>query len=284
MRLTYTDLLAQHLRNIGKQGSTDTTLITDFQNNLAQRYQMVLVITVGSVNYPLTVISSQHSWDVLNAIQIQPSAIPQFIFPRRDDFGIWPIPQDAYSITFNYYIRDRSLLVDDYTTGTVVATAGSTTITGTTTTFTAGMVGRWFTITDTANPDYGYWYRISGYSSATSLALENGWQGTTISSATTYKIGQCPEIPEEGHVMLVDGTTADFYAGIRADIEKATWFDNKFWTGQGNNSNRKIGDDTIKGGLIGLMNRYSSRDNKSLVNRQPKIWPPNFKVWGSTIS
>ena len=50
------------------------------------------------------------------------------------------------------------------------------------------------------------------------------------------------------------------------------------------NSNRKIGDDTIKGGLIGLMNRYSSRDNKSLVNRQPKIWPPNFKVWGSTIS
>lgn len=319
MRLTYTDLLAQHLRNIGKQGSTDATLIADFQNSLAQRYQMVfanlqgyvtqvpktastvasqqyyhypvgvskiddVMVTVGSVNYPLSVINSQHAWDVLNSIQIQPSSIPQFIFPRRDDFGIWPIPQDTYSITFYYYIRDRSLLVEDYTTGTVVATSGSTTITGTLTTFTPGMVGRWFTITDTTNPDYGYWYRISGYNSDVSISLENSWQGETISSAVSYRIGQCPEFPEEGHIMLVDGTTADFYAGLRADVEKATWFDNKFWTGQGNNSSRKIGDDNIKGGLIGLVNRYASRDNKALVNRQPKTWPPQFKVWGSSIS
>jgi len=307
------------LRNIGQDGSSDTTILADFNARLAQRYQMVFAvlrsyvtqsvktastvaaqqyygyplglskiddvyITIGSVKYPMQIINSQHAWDVLNAIQIQPSTIPQFIFPRKADFGIWPIPQDAYTITFNYYIRDRSLLVEDYTIGTITATNGDATIIGDGTTFTSAMVGRWFTITDTTNADYGWWYRVSAYNSTTSLELENSWQGTTILTGVTFKIGQCPEIPEEGHILLVDGVTADFYAGQRSDIEKATWFDNMFWTGQGNNNNRKLGDDTIKGGLIGLANRYSDRDPSGLIRRQPKIFPPEIKIWGTTIS
>lgn len=318
MRMSYTDLKNQFLRNIGKDGSTDTYLIADFNNRLAQRYQMVfsmlqdyqtavtktastvasqqyysyplgvsktddVVVTVGSVKYPLTPIHSQHQWDVLNAIQIQPSAIPQFIFIRRNDFGIWPIPQDAYTITFNHFIRDRSLLVEDYTTGTVTVTNGDATITGDSTTWTAAMVGRWFEITDTTNVDYGWWYRISSFTNTTSIELENTWQGTT-NATLTYRIAQTPEIPEEGHIMLSDGVTADYYAGMRSDIEKATWWNNVFWTGDGNNNNRKIGDDNIKAGVIGLVNKYSSRDESSIVNRQPKVWPPQYKVWGTTLS
>lgn len=319
MRMTYTNIREQFLRNIGKQGSTDATIIADFNARLANRYQMVFatmnnyqtqqpktsttadsvqyyhyplgvskvddcIITIGNVNYPLQVINSQHSWDILNAIQIQPSAIPQFIYPRRDDFGIWPIPRGAYTITFYYYIRDRSLIVPDYTEGTISLTNGDTSIIGTGTNFTPAMVGRWFEVTDISNADYGWWYRVSGYNSTTSLTLENAWQGTTTSSSVTFRIGQCPEIPEEGHILLVDGVTADFYAGPRADIEKATWFDNMFWTGQGNNSSRRLGDDTIKGGLIGLANRYSDRDDSGLVYRQPKVWPPQYKVWSSNIN
>jgi hypothetical protein len=119
---------------------------------------------------------------------------------------------------------------------------------------------------------------------ATSLTLENSWQGTTIAAGVTYRIGQCPEIPEEGHIMLADGATADFYAGLRSDIEKATWWNNVFWTGDGNNNNRKIGDDNIKAGLIGLVNKYASRDESAIVNRQPKVWPPQYKVFATTIS
>ena len=189
-----------------------------------------------------------------------------------------------FTITFYYYIRDRSLSVDDYLDGTVSLTNGDATVTGTSTTFTPAMVGRWFEVTDTTNPDYGWWYRVASYTSATSIELDNTWQGTTTASAVTYRIGQCPEIPEEGHILLVDGVTADFYAGPRADIEKATWFDNMFWTGQGNNSNRKLGDDNIKGGLIGLCNRYAERDDTRLVSRQPKVWPPQYKVWATSIS
>ena len=148
MRLSYSDIKNQFLRNIGQVGSTETNLLADFNSNLNQRYQMVwsklkgyqsqqpktmatvdsqqyyhypegtskieaCVVVIGSVQYPLTTIYSQKQWDTLNAIQIQPTAIPQFIFPRRDDFGIWPIPRDAYVMNFNRHIRMRNLSVED---------------------------------------------------------------------------------------------------------------------------------------------------------------------------
>jgi len=241
-------------------------------------------ITIGDVKYPLTTIYSQSSWDTLNAITIQPSTFPQFIFPRRDDFGVWPIPQDEYDITFSYYIRDRNLLVDDYTGGTVVCTNGDATVTGTDTVFTTAMVGRWFTITNTATPGEGYWYRIASWTSATSIELENAWQDTTIAAAVAYRIGQCPEIPEEGHIILADGATADFYAGLQDDAVKATWWNNKFFTGDGNNPNRNFGDKTIMGGLIGLYNKYSNRDKSKLISRRPSFYTPYDKVWASEIT
>ena len=46
-------------------------------------------LTTGGVDYPLTTINSQREWDKLNEVSFSGSAIPQFIFPRRDDFGIW---------------------------------------------------------------------------------------------------------------------------------------------------------------------------------------------------
>lgn len=318
MRLTYTDIQNQYLRNIGKAGSTDTTILSDLQLNLGQRYQLMLAkmgnymtqipktastvvnqqyyhypsgivnietatINLGTYTAPLEVINSQHNWDILNSIQIQASAVPQFIFPRRDDFGIWPTPQGVYTINFNYHWRDRNLGVADYTTGTVTATNNSTTIVGVGTTWTSAMVGRWFVVTDTTAPGQGYWYRIAAFNSTTSLTIETSYEATT-SAGVTYRIGQTPELPEEGHIILVDGATSDFYAGLMADIPNATWFNNKFWTGDGNNNSRKEGDPNIKGGLIGLMNLYADRNNTKIVNRKPRLSPLTYKVWGVTLS
>jgi len=319
MKLTRTDLKNKYLINIGKQGAVDTTLIADFNMNLSQRYQMVLshlqdyqtqktvttssvaaqqyyhyplgitkidnvYATINNVKYPLETVNSQLTWNIFNAIQIQPSVFPRFIFPRRDDFGIWPIPQTVYTITFSSFIRDRDLLVDDYTTGTVTIDNGSATLVGIGTAWTAAMVGRFFQVTDTANADYNWWYRISGYNTAQSLTLENSWQGTTIAAGVAYRIGQCPEIPEEGHIMLVDGVTADYYSGIRADVDKGTAWNNRFWTGDMNNNTRKLGDDNIKGGLIGLVNKYADRDNHALVTRRKNVWTPASRVWGYSIT
>jgi len=317
MKLTYTDIKNAFFRKTGNN-SSNTNILDDFKLNLSQRYQLTLskinsyvtqtsfsdttvastqyypypagmvrvenaVITIGSFRYPLTIINAQHNWDILNAIQIQASAIPQFIYPRGRDYGIWPIPQSAYPITFNYYPRDHALLVEDETTGTISVTTGDATVTGSGTAFTAGMVGRWLQITDTSATDYGYWYKVLTHTDATHIELDTEYQGSTL-TGLTYRIGQVPSIPDEGHIILVDGVVSDFYSGQRNAKDDADWYENRFWTGDGRNPSRKFGDDNVTAGLIGLENKYKDRDQGHLVNRRADLSPIPYKVFATTLS
>lgn len=240
-------------------------------------------ITIGSVNYPLRPILSRFDWEQLNSIQIQASAVPQFYFSRRDDFGIWPIPQAVYTGNLSYHYRDRNLSVADYQTGTVTVTAGSNVITQTGGTFTSAMVGRWFTINDPTVPGQGYWYRIVNYISSSSLQINQPWTNAT-ASTTSYRIGESPELPEEGQVLLAIGTTADFYGGMQKDPTNFAFYNNMFWTGDPGNSSRQEGDGKIGGGLIGLVDRYSDRDDRRLIKRKPKLNPLQYKVFATTLS
>lgn len=304
---------------IGKANQyNDSVLLDDFKYNLGSRYQVAwdtlssyvntdelssttvaaqqyyyypvgtqsvesVTITIGSVQYTLSPIYSQDQWNWFNALQVQPTSIPQLFFPRRDDFGIWPIPQDAYTITFQRFFRDRNLLVDDVTSGTVSVTQGSTTITGSSTTFSAAMAGRWFTITDTTAPGQGYWYRIASRTSDTSITLDTYYAGTT-GSGLSYRIGETPELPEGAHHLFPYGTAADYYAGLRNNVENSKRFDNYFWTGSMSNISRDITDKNITGGLIGLQRKYKDRDREVIVERRPTLLSPTYKVFAETIS
>ena len=315
MRLTYTSLKDQFLDNIGNPGSTDTTLSNFFDRNLGPKYQLILAeltdhktqpppktastvadqvyyhyppdvvdienvqVTVNSVDHPLETVHSQSVWNWLNSLTIQTSAIPQFVFPRRDDFGIWPTPQDAYTITFDYHMRDRNLTVADYTTGTVTVTQNSATITGSGTTFTANMVGRWFQVT--TNTLDSYWYRISAYTSATVITLESVYEGAS-GSGLSYKIGESMETPEETHILLADAVTSAWYAGPAQDITKATWWNNVFWTGDGNNNSRSLAN--TNGGLLGAKKRYASRSNSRVIRRIKQLNSASSKLWATTLS
>jgi hypothetical protein len=216
-------------------------------------------------------------------MQIQPTAIPQFYFPRKDDFGIWPVPTSAYSINYNTFDRDRNLSVADYAVGTALCTNSSTSVVGTSTTWTAGMVGRWFTITDTTVPGQGYWYRVAGFTDATHITLDRPWNAATIATST-YRIGESPELPEEAHILLADGTASDYYAGLRNDSAKATWWNNKFYTGDGNNNIRDKNSKDIMGGLIGLIKSYENRDKSNLVYKVARPRSVYWKIFGSSIS
>lgn len=396
MRLTYSNILAQHLRNINLVGSTDANILADFNYNLGQRYQLILAtladfvttqeygfsvgmqttllssgvaktisgitsssttatvttsgahgystsnvveitgaspsgyngkytitvtstttftytlsaaltspatvsqyypypqgevqiegmyITIGSVNYPLQCITSRFDWEQLNAIQIQASAIPQFYFPRRDDFGIWPTPQTVYTGNMSYRYRDRNLSVADYTgPGTIVLTQGSATVVGTSTSFTPAMVGRWLVVTDPTIPGQGYWNRVVGYTSATVIQLYQPWTAATTSAISLYTIGETPEIPEEGHTILAAGTTADYYGGMQKDPDNYTMFDNIFWTGNPKNGKRTMGDKELTGGLLGLRDKYVDRDDRHLIKRKPRLNPLQYKVWATSLS
>jgi hypothetical protein len=306
-------------RNINSVGSDDPNILAEFNYQLGVYYQLALaklrnyktqkgytfsttaqsqyypyppgeitvesvVITVGSVNYPLQIISSQYLWDRLNAIMIQASALPQFYFPTRDGVGIWPIPQATYSGVMNYHYRDRNMLVEDVDGGSVTVTNGSATVERVgDPIFTSAMVGRWFEITDQDVPGAGYWYRVEEYVDGNEITLERTWVGET---ATTFGwlIGETPDIPEEGHQYLVDGATGGFYNEFRKDLESGQAYLNKYFTGDPGNSNRNFGDNTVQGGIIGLVNTYADRDDQKIIKRQPELNPLVYKAWATSLS
>lgn len=292
--------------------------MTDFQYSLGNRYQMMMgtlssyinqdtaedytvneqqfyklpvatvgfdsaTVTIGSVKYTLQPIYSQTTWNYLNSLVVIPTSLPQFIFIRASDYGIWPTPTGAYLIEFNRFFRDRNLMIEDYSDGTISVTADDATVTGSGTTFTAAMVGRWFTVTDLTSPGQGYWYRVSSVTDSTRLELEQAWNSSS-GSALTYRIGETPLVPEEGHVSLAMGATADFYLGLRNDTGNATWFDNMYWTGSGMNTSRDIDDKNVTGGLIGILRKYADRDRDNIIHRQPGIINPSYVLWGQVIT
>lgn len=113
------------------------------------------------------------------------------------------------TITFNYKRRVTDLSLADYTTGTVTATNGSTTITGSGTGFVANYLpaagsvlalNLWIKVTPPGGD--GNWYQISSLDSATALTLVNTYQGGTTSGAS-FIIGQMPLLLEDYHDLLI---------------------------------------------------------------------------------
>jgi len=127
--------------------------------------------------------------------------------------GAWGLTTGTYQVIFSSgEIRDVTLtngattatwtngLGESATSAITVGTdTGGSIVTGTGTTFTADMVGRFIKITETtaANGGDGYWYEIGSYYSSTIIGLLKRYEGTAIASATAaYTIGQTSLIPE----------------------------------------------------------------------------------------
>lgn len=319
MRQTYSTMYAKFLRNIESVGTSDQNIVAEFNYQLGVHYQLMLaklvnyktyltspittsantqyyayppgyvnsdglVITVGSVNFPLKIINSEYLWEVLNSITVQASVLPQYYYPRRDDFGIWPIPQATYTGNIYYHYRDRNLMVADYAEGTIAVTNGQASVVGTNTHFTQAMVGRWFTIDDTTVPGQGYFYRVVSVTDATHLTLFQNWVGSTASGVSSYRIGESPEIPDDLHMYLVDGVTGGFYKDYRHDAASSVPYYNNFWTGDPANPSRRIGDTEVPAGLIGGVNLYEDRDDDPIIDRNPRLSPLTMRVWAQSIT
>ncbi|HEC65428.1 MAG TPA: hypothetical protein ENI23_09045 [bacterium] len=238
-----------------------------------------ITVTTGGIKYPLTPIDSQESWDDLNQIDFSPTTFAQKVFVRRDDFGIWPTPAaDDDTITLNYNVIHKDMANTDHTAGTVSTTQNDATVTGTDTSFTAAMVGRWFK----ADSD-GEWYRITSFTSLTSIELESVFEGTAV-SGDTYVIGESPEVPVELHELIPHFATAQFYMGPKRNIEKAQGHLNYFWTSDFMNNSRRMRD--AHGGLLYAVRRYAAtgRSNSRLVRRRGSVVSRFNEAWRTTLS
>jgi len=234
--------------------------------------------TQGGVDYPLQVIEANEHWEELNQIDFSGSAIPQLMFPRASDIGLWPIPQTAgETITLNYIKKVKDMSATDYSTGTITIVTNTTTATGSGTAFTSAMVGRWLR----ADSD-GFWYPISAFSSTTSITLETYFEGSSV-AADTFLIGESPDIPEDLHEYIPYKAAAAYMAGYRHDPIGAQAFLNYFYTGDFNNPRR---DSNVAGGILGAKSSYDTkgRANSGLVRRTKTINSRFNEVWTSVIS
>lgn len=314
MKLTYSMLLADFLANTGLESSV--AIIAFFNRALQTRYQDALsafsswknqqtqstttvigqqyysyppgVVNIeaatlqqGTIVYPIRVVNSQEEWNYINQYPNTNTIIPQFVFPRQYDFGVFPIPQAENTLVLNFIYTTPPLNQTDYITGTTSVINGSQSVSSSGASFTTNMVGRYFVLTDTSGFPTDFWYRITGANDATDvLTLQSYYEGVTI-SGSNYIVGQVPELPDEAHILLSWGVTADWFAS-RGDTKKSSEFNNLYYTGDPTNAQR-FGKN-ILGGIIGLRERYSTRSDKKIVTMNKKSKVNYYINWVNSIT
>lgn len=179
-----------------------------------QAYQMppdflfmkTLTVTVGTTVYPVAEEEAQEYWDFLN-VTSQTSDVPQvyFIRPRFGHSGaeilLYPTPSTAgNTIRAVYEATDKDLSQDKYVTGNANVTNDSATVVGGSSApvWIQAMVDRYFKVTDAVGDNL--YYRIAVRNGATSITLENVFEGAT-GTNLGYEIVEIFALPEEMQIL-----------------------------------------------------------------------------------
>ncbi len=204
-----------------------------------------LYVTSGTTRYSAEEVYDEDTWQQMKRRTTGGNSdYLSHVFIRQRTFEIFPTPTTAgNTMTMIYESLSKDMVNADYTTGTITTLANAgTAVTGSSTVFTSAMVGRYFKI----NAD-GQWYRISAYSSATSITLATPYQGISISAGTSaYTIGEIPRTPAATHIIPVYFALWKHFEGVRRDKEMG-----KYYRGQY--------EDYMKWAKTNFGNRYSGQ-------------------------
>src|SRR6266576_2053302 len=167
---THKELMAAHDWYFAEKTANFTTVANTYTYNLPYDYGRLVGVTIqiSSIFYTLTEVASHDEWQKIQRYRsTYTSNIPELYHITGDAMEIYPVPSsngDASNGTFYYVKRVADMQYDNYTTGTVTLTNASTVVTGSGTTFTAAMVGRFIK----GNLD-GRYYEIATFTSTTVL-------------------------------------------------------------------------------------------------------------------
>jgi len=159
--------------------------------------------------------------------------------------AVFTLPTGVYSVRFSSGQSRLVLLTNGATSATwsapvtVAATSaitvgtilGGSILTGTGTTFTRDMIGRWIRITQLsdANTGDGAWYKISDFYNSTTIGISTPYQGTEIAVGTAaYRIGQCSVIPEAYQIAPIYRAAA-LYWNINNPNKLSLSLANQYW-------------------------------------------------------
>lgn len=184
-------------------------------------------VTSGGLTLPVVLVDSEEQWNRINLIPTMTVGIPTTGFIRgKNELGLYPIPSinSINGLIVSYEPRLKDLNIDD-TILSINVINGSVTV-ASSALFNSKMVGMSLQVTDGSD---GNWYPIVGYTSPSSITLENVYQGPT-STGVASIIGQVPDIPEDYQLGLVyfaaynyylkrkDGETAAEYKALFQDL------------------------------------------------------------------
>jgi len=251
-------------KNDARRYFTEKWIVADLQAN-QQSYTLpadsirgsAVRINNGSLIFPITSCESEQAWNALNVIPNFAVFYPQkYFFRGATEVLVWPTPSTLLTggLIIGYDARLADMYLDDTVGVTITATNNSQTITCTTGSFNANMVGMKFSVTDGSD---GNWYNVLSYMDGNTLVLDNYYQGPTVTTALTI-IGSCPDIPEEFQQGLEFYALHIFHLLKRGNVNKSNEF--------------KALYDVMHDGYVGA---YSSKETSQVVNSNEGIIPYN---------
>lgn len=271
-------------KDITETSATIPTVALQQSYDLPYNYGKVfsVTMTVGQIAYVLYPIEDDQLWLEINArAATYSTTIPSFYYIFEGQIEIYPKPSaTANTITVYYHKIVKDMTASDYITGTVSAlTNGGFTVTGSGTTWTTLMVGRFIRITSD-----GYWYEISAFTSATSLTLKKAYQGTTISAGSeAYTIGEMPLIPEAYQETLIQRPVAIYWMQRKQPaLSKMYWhmYDGGYEIGEGGQKEmgmvRQFIDDRSSKVESAVINSGMQDVRERALLTDPNMFPQNL--------
>jgi len=206
--------------------------------------------TATATIYAPEMIYDPTKWKLIQQYRLGTQDVPYFSYVENQKYYLAPTPATTgLLIRLRGRLQTRDLTIADYTTGTITSIAnGGTAVIGSSTVWTADMVGRYiqFTETTAANGGDGFWYQIGAWTDATHITLLKPYEGLSIAAGTAaYTIGQCSVIPEAYDIGIVYRATALYWDNQKDDRAKGYWM--KYDGGN------EQGLTDVYGGLVGQM-------------------------------
>lgn len=230
-------------------------------------------ISIGQLKYQPTFVMTQQEWDNINFLPYT-SDIPNYCYVYNGQLGIFPIPSTTGNVmTFNYKTRVADLSYSDYSVGTLATmAAGGTAVTGTSTLWTAFPQNTDIgfqnlnVMANVATGGDGLWYPISKFTSATALTLALPVvNAPSITTATTYTIGQLPLLSEDFSDMLVYYAMMTYFNSIVKDSDKYKLYKDLYDT------------------RLELLEQYAGTKNVNVdLQAEPNPTNPNLFLYSNT--
>lgn len=248
-----------------EQDFTITTVASQQDYDLVPTIDKVLSVSVLTSTFRTVpkLAPTLEEWDRINSTTATTSNYPEWYFVYNNQISFYPIPSDSSStITVHARLKPVSLNKADYTTGTVSVVSNlGTTVTGSGTSWTDGMVGSYIQITadNAANKGDGFWYQITAVGSTTSLTISRAYQGTAITAgAAAYTIGQISLLPEAYDILPVYKSCQQYFTSIQPMPGEADRFAAQY-----------------ENGIKMLKQSYGSRSGDVLIDTGDNYYPEN---------